>query len=331
MSRGHSYAKIPEAEAHDDHNAILNSTASNSNQLSFPSRSLFTNSYSRVADEHDWHDIVGEGDEDENNREDEDEAQFMLKPLSVSAMSEITIDPSIQSTSSTSSSLSTQVQMPTLGSGHISRPQFPAAAGAARIIQQTMDGVFSNLSAKPRVERPHQEELPPPYKSAALDQSPAYFETTVLAPGYSNDEVLVDGLPVGGLVGFMWNMITSMSFQFVGFFLTYLLHTSHATKSGSKMGLGITFISMGTQMMTGKADLEEGDEDLDTGYMGNTGESMESSKEYLWLSYFMIALGSAIMLQSGIGFARAKRTEMIINATSSSHAASNEAAAESIA
>ncbi|KAI8353091.1 hypothetical protein B0O80DRAFT_453061 [Mortierella sp. GBAus27b] len=206
------------------------------------------------------------------------------------------------------------------GGSNTTRPKFPAAAGARRMIQQTVDGVFSNLSAKPRVEKPFQEELPPPYKSAAMDQSPGYFETTVVAPGYLDDEVLVDGLPVGGSVGFIWNMIISTSFQFVGFFLTYLLHTSHATKNGSKAGLGITFLSMGTQMMTGRTELDEPDEDSDTGYMGNVGESMRSVKEYLWLSYFLVFLGTGIMLHSGVEFARAKRTEMVINSTSSSRA-----------
>lgn len=37
-------------------------------------------------------------------------------------------------------------------------------------------------------------------------------------------------------------MLVSMSFQFVGFLLTYLLHTSHAAKHGSRAGLGITLI-----------------------------------------------------------------------------------------
>ena len=32
---------------------------------------------------------------------------------------------------------------------------------ARRFVQSTMDGVFSNLSAKPRVEKPYEEELPP--------------------------------------------------------------------------------------------------------------------------------------------------------------------------
>ncbi|KAF9907086.1 hypothetical protein EC991_011304 [Linnemannia zychae] len=204
----------------------------------------------------------------------------------------------------------------------------------ARImIQTTMDGVFSNLSAKPRVEKPIEEELPPSYKSAALDISPAYYETTVNSPaaGYymDEDEALVDGLPVGGLLGFMWNMIISMSFQFVGFFLTYLLHTSHATKNGSKAGLGFTFMSMGYQMLQGKSLTEDGKSqsapstDPYTGYMGNIPPESEidlplqSTSEYYWLSWFMVILGAGIVAQSLFEFARAKRTQMVVNASSS--------------
>jgi hypothetical protein len=201
------------------------------------------------------------------------------------------------------------------------------------MIQTTMDGVFSNLSAKPRVEKPIEEELPPSYKSAALDISPAYYETTVNSPAagfyMDEDEALVDGLPVGGLLGFMWNMIISMSFQFVGFFLTYLLHTSHATKNGSKAGLGFTFMSMGYQMLQGKSLTEDGtsqDEpsiDADTGYMGNIPPASEidpplqSTSEYYWLSWFMVILGAAIVAQSLFEFARAKRTQIVVNASSS--------------
>lgn len=36
-----------------------------------------------------------------------------------------------------------------------------------------------------------------------------------------------------------------MSFHFVGFLLTYLLHTTHAARHGSRAGLGITFIQYG--------------------------------------------------------------------------------------
>ncbi|KAF9580533.1 hypothetical protein BGW38_002791 [Lunasporangiospora selenospora] len=197
-----------------------------------------------------------------------------------------------------------------------------------RMVGAPNDGVFANLAAKPRVEKPFQEELPPPYKSAALDVAPAYYESTIMANGFMDeDDVLVDGLPVGGLFGFIWNMMISMSFQFVGFFLTYLLHTSHSTKNGSKTGLGITFISMGFQMLNGDT------EDSDSGYLGNSGKTgppMQTMSEYVWLSYFLVFLGSLIVIHSVVSFARAKKAEMVLvsaSAVASEGAVSASAAA----
>ena len=43
----------------------------------------------------------------------------------------------------------------------------------------------------------------------------------------------------------------SMSFQLVGFLLTYLLHTTHAAKNGSRAGLGITLVQYGFYMRAG--------------------------------------------------------------------------------
>lgn len=67
----------------------------------------------------------------------------------------------------------------------------------------------------------------------------------------SSDEVYVDGLPVGSLFSFVWNGMISMSFQLVGFLLTYLLHTTHAAKNGSRAGLGITLVQFGFSMRSG--------------------------------------------------------------------------------
>ena len=64
----------------------------------------------------------------------------------------------------------------------------------------------------------------------------------------STDEVYYEGLPVGSLFSFVWNGMISMSFQLVGFLLTYLLHTTHAAKNGSKAGLGITLVQYGFYM-----------------------------------------------------------------------------------
>ena len=63
-----------------------------------------------------------------------------------------------------------------------------------------------------------------------------------------DNDVYIDGLPVGTFFSFVWNAMISMSFQLVGFLLTYLLHTTHAAKNGSKAGLGITLIQYGFSM-----------------------------------------------------------------------------------
>lgn len=69
-----------------------------------------------------------------------------------------------------------------------------------------------------------------------------------MAPGMVSDEVYVDGLPVGSVFSFAWNGVISMSFQLVGFLLTYLLHTTHAAKNGSRAGLGVTLVQYGFYM-----------------------------------------------------------------------------------
>jgi hypothetical protein len=57
--------------------------------------------------------------------------------------------------------------------------------------------------------------------------------------------MIIDSLPTGSVFSFLWNMLVSISFQFVGFLLTYLLHTTHAARLGSRAGLGITLIQYG--------------------------------------------------------------------------------------
>ena len=84
------------------------------------------------------------------------------------------------------------------------------------------------------------------YADAQADTVPPYWETTVHAPlGLNGSDILVDDLPAGSIFIFAANLFTSFFFQFVGFLLTYLLHTSHAAKYGSRAGLGLTLIQYG--------------------------------------------------------------------------------------
>lgn len=153
------------------------------------------------------------------------------------------------------------------------------------------DGVFANLSAKPERRRRgavpgsaedrgedddlEDEAQPPTYEIAAADAVPQYWETTILGgsvhplanglgwtPGGAHvgaiEDLIVEGLAVGNLFGFVWNLLVSMTFQFVGFLLTYLLHTTHAARCGSRAGLGITLIQYGFYLRTRAAEIAEG-------------------------------------------------------------------------
>ncbi|KAJ9479561.1 Metal homeostatis protein BSD2 [Pseudozyma hubeiensis] len=153
------------------------------------------------------------------------------------------------------------------------------------------DGVFANLSAKPeRRRRGHNaggtddrgddddledDMQPPTYEIAAADAVPQYWETTILGgsvhplanglgwtPGGAHvgaiEDLIVEGLAVGNFFGFAWNLLVSMTFQFVGFLLTYLLHTTHAARCGSRAGLGVTLIQYGFYLRTRAAEIAEG-------------------------------------------------------------------------
>ncbi|EKD02284.1 metal ion transport-related protein [Trichosporon asahii var. asahii CBS 8904] len=127
-------------------------------------------------------------------------------------------------------------------------------------------GVFANLSARPDgqhggegeegSEWANENELkdaPPSYQTALRDAVPPYWDTTVVLPSstspfgplsssISGDEILIDGMPAGNLFGFVWNLAVSAAFWLPGFLLTYVLHTTHAAKHGSRAGLGVTLL-----------------------------------------------------------------------------------------
>ncbi|CCG25707.1 Bsd2 protein [Candida orthopsilosis Co 90-125] len=121
-----------------------------------------------------------------------------------------------------------------------------------RFIGQGTDGVFQNLMAKPdtasAIEQQQRELHPPTYEEASQDNSPEYWESTMISPMFE-DEVFVQGLPVGNIANFIWNALVTVAFQFIGFILCYLLHTSHAAKQGSRLGLGINLVMYGWDVL----------------------------------------------------------------------------------
>ncbi|PPQ95722.1 hypothetical protein CVT26_008365 [Gymnopilus dilepis] len=213
------------------------------------------------------------------------------------------------------------------------------------------DGVFANVVAKPqpgRVVRTEdgdvhilpeetQKESPPSYIEAQADAVPPYWETTIHAPmGMEGGEMIIDDLPAGSFLVFCLNIFISFFFQFVGFLLTYLLHTSHAAKFGSRAGLGLTLIQYGFYSRTmnfvddSQSESESGggsswggppppapSGDGSTASATASQGDMMSSTSRDWLSFLFMTLGWFLLLSSIIGFWRVKRWERTIRAPAS--------------
>lgn len=115
----------------------------------------------------------------------------------------------------------------------------------------SFDGVFSNLSAKPDTGSRDvvEDDNPPTYEEAAIDMAPSYYGVDDDGSGLYYNEICIEGLPTGNIANFVWNMVVSTCFQFVGFLITYILHTSHAAKQGSRFGLGLTMLGYSYSMI----------------------------------------------------------------------------------
>ncbi|KAK2037461.1 hypothetical protein LZ31DRAFT_570787 [Colletotrichum somersetense] len=191
------------------------------------------------------------------------------------------------------------------------------------------EGVFSNLTAKPERGGQTKEEQPPTYEQAAADAAPPYWETTILAPGLGGpDEVYIDGMPVGSLFSFLWNGMISMSFQVVGFILTYLLHSTHAAKNGSRAGLGVTLIQYGFYMkgttegdrppkMNGQdgyaAPPDPNSHNFDPNAVtGEGGGGVSDITGQEWIAYILMVVGWFILIRSLSDYLKARRHEQLV-------------------
>ncbi|KAK9717255.1 hypothetical protein K7432_006343 [Basidiobolus ranarum] len=172
------------------------------------------------------------------------------------------------------------------------------------ILPVSNDGVFANIPAKPTPEVTKNENLPS-YEEASRDSAPAYYgNAAILAPG-GGDEYFVEGLPVGNIFSFLWSMLVSMCFQFIGFLLTYLLHTSHASKNGSTAGLGFTLIQFGFYLR-GKA---YGDESFDDSNSTDDTPVGDGDIHSVWLSYLMMIIGWFLVIRSTSEYIRVRKLE----------------------
>lgn len=136
----------------------------------------------------------------------------------------------------------------------------------------------------------------------------------------------------------------SMSFTLVGFLLTYLLHTTHAAKNGSKAGLGITLVQYGFYMRSGRsgapsppngqdpaftAPQDPNSHDFDPNAVSESAAAAaaaaiaESSQQAAvastssvansdWLAYALMIVGWFILIRAVSDFFKARRHEQLV-------------------
>jgi hypothetical protein len=129
----------------------------------------------------------------------------------------------------------------------------------------------------------------------------------------------------------------SMSFQLVGFLLTYLLHTTHAAKNGSRAGLGITLVQFGFGFRSavlnpgggnndtpgsgfdGGVPNDPNSHDFDPELVGSPnsgGSDMTPAASAVtgsdWIAYGLMIVGWFILIKSVSDFIRARRHEQLV-------------------
>jgi len=128
----------------------------------------------------------------------------------------------------------------------------------------------------------------------------------------------------------------SMSFQLVGFLLTYLLHTTHAAKNGSRAGLGITLVQYGFYMKgSGGASgstpnngqdpqytqpQDPNSHDFDPNQVGQTATGTDNTPSggigdiasSEWLAYILMVVGWFILIRAVSDFLKARRHEQLV-------------------
>ncbi len=138
----------------------------------------------------------------------------------------------------------------------------------------------------------------------------------------------------------------SMSFQLVGFLLTYLLHTTHAAKNGSRAGLGLTLVQYGFYMKGASKDApspgggegggggnapptDPNSHDFDPSSIAasaaaaaaasaadssssGSGGGLSALASSDWVSYLLMIVGWFILIRAVSDFLRARRHEALV-------------------
>ena len=127
----------------------------------------------------------------------------------------------------------------------------------------------------------------------------------------------------------------SMSFQLVGFLLTYLLHTTHAAKNGSRAGLGITLVQYGFYMKGSHSSIvsppangqdpafnqppdpnshnfDPNQVNAGAGTDGSSSGGIGDMASSDWIAYILMIIGWFILIRAVSDFLKARRHEQLV-------------------
>jgi hypothetical protein len=124
----------------------------------------------------------------------------------------------------------------------------------------------------------------------------------------------------------------SMAFQLVGFLLTYLLHSTHAAKNGSRAGLGITLIQYGFYMksappgsgahgggahghMEGEGYSNPADpnaHDFNPDDVNGDGSGSDDISGSDWAAYLLMIVGWFILIRAVSDYLKVRRHEQLV-------------------
>lgn len=132
-----------------------------------------------------------------------------------------------------------------------------------------------------------------------------------------------------------WSNIVSATFQFIGFMVTYLLHTSHAGKNGSRAGLGLSLIQFGLYVRSRKYNprpslviilwtkdrthlpmslfVDGSLDDFDDGNGDDSNGQQDPNLNADVVAYFLMVIGWFIIVRSVADYLKAKHMEKIIS------------------
>ena len=124
---------------------------------------------------------------------------------------------------------------------------------------------------------------------------------------------------MGSVGQFLVTVFISALFDFIGYFMTSILATSHAAKQGSRAGLGLTFIRIGLLLKFRKDSMGRRGGHHGGSYQTGPGlppqEVLDQQAE--WISILFIAMGAFIMAKANGDFIRSLYLRRLLLSSSS--------------